>query len=123
MKNTKSKLTQVQLNDTGPATISVPLVAAQVMILMHLAADLKDPDEGRVASRVLSLGLFVLGLDRTGDAGLGQITDAMHGKGSDAASTLYNAITDAGSGAQDEIENAERERRSSTVTNTAEATL
>ena len=123
MKNTKSKLTQVQLNDTGPATISVPLVAAQVMILMHLAADLKDPDEGRVAARVLSLGLFVLGLDRTGDAGLGQITDAMHGKGSDAASTLYNAITDAGSGAQDEIENAERERRSSTVTNTAEATL
>lgn len=122
MKNAKTKFTQVQLNDTAPATVSVPLAAGQVTTLMHLAADLKDPDEGRVAARVLSLGLYVLGLDRTGDAGLGQITDAMHGKGSDAAALLYNAIVDAGAGAQDEIENAERESRRQTFAKADEAT-
>jgi hypothetical protein len=107
----KTKLTQVQLNDHGPATVSVPLAAGQVTTLMRLAADLKDQDETRVAAGVLSIGLFVLGLDRSGDYSLHEITDAIHGKGSDAAVTLFNAIVDAGDGARDEIENEERARR------------
>lgn len=98
-------------NPTPSQAVSVPLAPAQLFALRTLANALKVPDEGRVAARVFSLGLFVLGLDPSGDSGLASITNALFGKGSDDAAEVFNAIVSTGDGAHDTTVNAARARR------------
>jgi hypothetical protein len=76
-------------------------------------------DEFTAAARVISIGLFTLGLDAAGDYCLKEMTDALLGKDSDDSVLVHNSIVDAGSNAHDARINAEREQRGS-VTSSAE---
>jgi hypothetical protein len=101
--------------------LSIRLTRAQVGALQTLAEALDNPTEASVAERALSLGLFVLGLDRTtGDYGLHEITDALFGKDSEDAAGVFNAIVGAGDEARDTMVNAARAGRESIVAKAAE---
>lgn len=113
----------MKLKRTQPtAVILVPVTPAQLAALGTLAAALKNQDETRVATRVFSLGLFALGLDHSGDAGLGKITDALYGKDSDDSAGVFDAIVSAGDNARDTMVNAQRGRRAQAFEKTAEVT-
>jgi hypothetical protein len=115
MKSTKTKHSQ----DT--VTIPVPVTPAQIAALLTLTGALKDSDVERVAARMFSLGLFAVGLDHSGDAGLASITDALYGKDSDDSAGVFDAIVSAGDNAWCTWINAERLRRAQAI-GTAEAT-
>lgn len=60
--------------------------------------------------KVISVGLFVLGLDRAGSFCLSELTEALHGERADE---VYNQIADAGNTANDartDVEYDERRR-------------
>ena len=66
-------------------------------------------EEFAVAAKVISVGLFALGLDTAGDYCLAELTDALHGE---RASEVFNSLSDAGGTASDARHDAEvRERR------------
>lgn len=70
-----------------------------------------DEDEKlAVVLKVLSVGLFVLGLDRAGAFCVEEFTDALHDERSDE---VFNSIVEAGDNASDsrtDVEYAERKR-------------
>lgn len=118
MKSTKTTL--------GPITRALrPRMGSSSTPLDHLAIALKSDESAehfdRAALLALKVGLFVLGLDKTGDACLGELTDAIHGKGSEDAAKVFNAIVSAGDLANDTIVNAIRARQRAGY-RTAEAT-
>lgn len=118
MKSTKTEL--------GPITRAVrPHMGSSSTPLDHLAIYLKRDDSAehfdRAALMALKVGLFVLGLDETGDAGLGELTDAIHGKDSEDSARSFNAIVSAGDLAHDMLANAIRARARAGY-KTAEAT-
>jgi hypothetical protein len=92
-----------------------PSLGSSSTPLDHLAIYLKRDESAehfdRAALMALKVGLFVLGLDNTGDACLGELTDAIHGKGSEDAARAFNAIVSAGDLANDTIVNAIRARQ------------
>jgi hypothetical protein len=104
MKSTKTKDTQ------DAPVVPVRLTAAQIAVLGTLEAA-AGRSTREIARRVLSIGLFALGLDPTGDFCLAEMTEAMHGKDSENAAKVFNAIVSAGDAARDTIVNAERATR------------
>jgi len=68
-------------------------------------------DEFTAAAKVLSIGLFVLGLDTAGDYCLAEITDALFGKDSEDAASVFNAIADTGDTAGDALAKGQRAQR------------
>lgn len=78
-------------------TLSVPMPPEQVAALRVLTRATGDQNDGRVASKVLALGLFVLGVDQAGDFCLSELTDALYGKGTKESAGVSEMIEDAGS--------------------------
>jgi hypothetical protein len=83
--------------------VKARLTSGQAEALRALGRALGDKDEARVAGNVLSVGLFVLGMDPAGDYRLDEITEALfagitcqgdQGE-SDAPSKIFNFIVDA----------------------------
>ncbi len=95
----------------SPPPLPVPRDPTQVAALRILTRALNDQDDGRVVARLMSLGLYVLGIDPAGGYCLDELTDALFGKGSDDSETVYNAITEAAGEAQGEWAAAESRRR------------
>lgn len=101
MKNTK------RTNDTEALTVN--MAPKQTTALREIEKALGD-DQARATAKVLSVGLFVLGLDRAGSFCLSELTDALHGE---RAGEVYNQIADAGLTATDarvDVEYDERRR-------------
>jgi hypothetical protein len=109
MKNTKRTL--------GPITRALRprMGGSSSTALDHLSLDLKSDESlahfDRAALAALSVGLFVLGYDELGDAGLEELTDMLYGKDSDDSARVFNAIVGAGDAANNTMVNAQRARR------------
>ena len=115
MKSTKTN---------GPALVCGPLTrelrrtldAGAILALDELTSKVHElrldsaPDRDDVVRMVLSLGLFVLGIDEAGDYGLDELTLALYGKGSDV-SMVYQQITDAAHEAETVRVNQQRANR------------
>ena len=65
-------------------------------------------EEFAVAAKVISVGLFALGLDTAGDYCLAELTDALHGERS---GEVFNGLSDAGGTAADARHDAEVKER------------
>jgi hypothetical protein len=118
MKSTKTTL--------GPITRAVrPRMGSSSTPLDHLAICLKSDESAehfdKAALMALKVGLFVLGLDNSGDACLAELTDAIYGKGSEDAAEVFNVIVSAGDVAADVRVNALRRRARAGYKKTAEA--
>jgi hypothetical protein len=94
-----------------PPPLSVPRNQTQVAALRILTRALNDQDDGRVVGRLMSIGLYVLGVDPAGDYCLDELTDALYGKGSKESMKVSQDIADAAGETQIAWENVERNRR------------
>jgi|GEM_PF-3845973 len=94
-----------------PPPLSVPMDQTQVSAIRILTRALDDQDDGRVVGRLMSLGLYVLGIDPAGDYCLDELTDALFGKGSNESMKVSQSITDAACETQTEWAAMESRRR------------
>jgi hypothetical protein len=96
---------------TPTETIPLTLTRGQAKALCELSNAIGDQNDFTAAEKAFSIGLFVLGLDPSGDYPLAEVTDALFGKDSEDAASVFNAIVDTGDGSRDTMVNAGRARR------------
>ena|ERR1017187_8497656 len=113
MKNTKSSPTPTaapRVTEAAGSFAGIDMPFRQTAAFETIMAA-TGSNEFDAAAKVISLGLFVLGLDPAGDYCLAEVTDALLGKDSEGSATTFDAIVAAGDAAGDAVVNAQRERR------------
>jgi hypothetical protein len=105
MKNTKKKSSRSVEAQGSFANIDMPFKHAAAFGQIMTAT---GGEEFAAAAKVISVGLFALGLDTAGDYCLAELTDALHGE---RASEVFNGLSDAGGTASDARHDAEVKER------------
>jgi hypothetical protein len=113
MKNTKSTHTHAgnpRATEASGSFAGIDMPFKQAAAFEQVMATTGN-EEFAAAAKVISIGLFILGLDSAGDYCLAELTDALFGKGSEDAAETFNAIVSAGDTAGLALGNAQRAAR------------